>query len=244
MRRFLFLFLFLLLGPVAAQDWAIPADSRQLVVVCNETWDETTGLMIRYQRSSGEKPWRQVGKPVRINLGRTGLAWGASPLMSEQPAGKVKKEGDGRAPAGLFPIIQAFGHPEPPKGYSKENLKFLSITDEQCVDDPKSEYYNQIVQPEKVGGVTWSSAETMKIGVYRLGLVIGHNRPNAVPGMGSAIFFHYQDGPGVPTSGCTSMDEESLKTLVLWLKRSANPVLIQLPRPQYESLEGDFPELP
>ena len=199
--------------------------------------------MVRYQRSSEQDTWKKVGKPVRINLGRTGLAWGSSPLMKE-PAKNRKKEGDGRAPAGLFPILRAFGHPSPPEGYSERNLEFLTITDEQCVDDVDSEHYNTIVRPDKVGGVSWDSAEKMKIGVYRLGLVIGHNCPDAAPAMGSCIFFHYESGPGVPTAGCTSMAKDSLKTLVLWLDRDSNPVLLQLPLSVYRSLEGEYPDFP
>jgi L,D-peptidoglycan transpeptidase YkuD (ErfK/YbiS/YcfS/YnhG family) len=244
MRKFLIFLLFLFLGPVSAQDWSIPPTTRQLVVVCNESWDDTTGRMVRYQRTNQDGSWVQVGSPVPINLGRTGLAWGSSPLMSEPTSGLKKKEGDGRAPAGLFPILRAFGHPSPPKGYTERNLEFLNVTNEQCVDDAGSEYYNSIVNPSEVGGVTWDSAEKMKIGVYRLGLVIGHNCPKAVPGLGSCIFFHYETGPGVPTAGCTSMTPTSLKNLVLWLEKDSHPVLLQLPRPVFESLKGDYPEFP
>lgn len=241
MRKYLLFIIFLLCVPCLSQEWTIPDSSTQLVVVCNSNWDDATGVMARFERPSSKSPWKRVGKSVPINLGRTGLAWGSSPLMKVKPKGNQKKEGDGRSPAGLFPILRAFGHPSPPSGYSEKNLDFLSITDEQCVDDSSNAYYNQVVQPDRVGGVSWDSAEKMKIDLYRLGLVVGHNCPKAVPGLGSCIFFHLQKAPGSPTAGCTSMAEEPLKELLLWLKKDANPVLIQLPIKNYQALDASHP---
>lgn len=242
MIRRLLLVLLLLLQPILAQTLEIPEDSRQLVVVANKGWDETVGRMYRFERKNSASPWKQVGQSVPINLGRTGLAWGSSPLMKTPQNSKVKKEGDGRSPAGIFPILQAFGHPQAPKGYTTKNLDFLVVTDEQCVDDRKSEYYNQVVEPDKVGGVSWDSAETMKIDLYKLGLVIGHNCPKAVPGMGSCIFFHLQRGPGKPTAGCTSMTDSALTELVLWLAKEEKPVVVQLPEKVYRAQGDGFPK--
>lgn len=242
MIRILILLLLLLVHPLSAQSFEIPEDSRQLVVVSNKNWDDPVGRMYRFERKTSTSPWKQVGKAVPINLGRTGLAWGSSPLMKTPQSGKAKKEGDGRSPAGVFPILKAFGHPKPPTGYDAENLDFLVVTDEQCVDDRNSEYYNQVVDPDKVGGVTWDSAETMKIDLYRLGLVVGHNCPKAVAGMGSCIFFHLQRGPGKPTAGCTSMTDAGLTELVLWLRTKEKPVVVQLPEKIYQAQGDGFPK--
>jgi D-alanyl-D-alanine dipeptidase len=197
--------------------------------------------MCRFERKTSASPWQQVGTTVTINLGRTGLAWGSSSIMETPQTPKVKREGDGRSPAGIFPILKAFGHPKAPSGYAADNLDFLVVTDEQCVDDKASEYYNQIVEPDKVGGVSWDSAETMKIDLYRLGLVVGHNCPKAVAGMGSCIFFHLQRGPGKPTAGCTSMRDADLRELVLWLRRDKKPVVVQLPEKVYRAQGDAFP---
>lgn len=225
----------LLFQPLAAQEIRVPNDSLQLVTVINDHWDDTTAVMRRFQRETSQAKWVEVGQPVPVNLGRTGLAWGSSSLMeTKKVEGKRKVEGDGRSPAGIFPFLQAFGHPAPPEGYAKENLPFLTVEEEQCVDDGSSPYYNQVVDPNEVGGVTWNSAETMKIGLYQMGLVVGHNCPKAKPGMGSCIFFHLERGPGKPTAGCTSMKGKDLKALLLWLRADDNPVVIQLPRKQFE----------
>ncbi|MFA5507646.1 MAG: L,D-transpeptidase family protein [Vulcanimicrobiota bacterium] len=239
--RFFLLFYLFLTASVPAQELSIPTDTRQAVVVYSQSWDHTTATMLRFERADESADWTRVGKSVKVNLGRTGLAWGRSPLMKTPSGLKLKKEGDGRSPAGLFPILSAFGHPAPPEGYSEANLDFLTVTDQQAVDDSKSEYYNQIVRPAEVGGVSWNSAETMKIEVYRLGLVVGHNLPKAVPGGGSAIFFHLQTGPGETTAGCTSMTKGALTELVLWLEKEKNPVLLQLPREELRKLGEDFP---
>lgn len=242
----LLLLLFLTSCTLAQTELKLPKDCRQVVVVTNSGWDQTVATMRRFERKAEGKPWTAVGKPVTVNLGRTGLAWGRSPLMKgfTPPENDLsKREGDGRSPAGVFPFLKAFGHPQAPEGYSSKNLPFLKVTDQQCVDDKKSEYYNQIVKPAEVGGVTWDSAETMKIDLYKLGLVVGHNCPMADPGMGSCIFFHLQSGPGKPTSGCTSMEPTPLRDLVLWMHTDSHPTLVQVPASVYSKLGEKFPRL-
>lgn len=249
MRFLQSLFLFVLVSTLvtmAQPVLTVPKDCLQLVVVRNDHWDDTVATLHCFERASSTESWQSQSKAVTVNLGRTGLAWGVSPLMpdAEYPKGALqKREGDGRSPAGLFPLLKAFGHPAPPQNYSENNLRFLLVTDEQAVDDVKSPYYNQIVRPQEVGGVTWSSAETMKIGLYQLGLVVGHNTPQAKPGFGSAIFFHLQRGPGRPTAGCTSMADADLTKLVLWLKREKNPAVLQLPKSEYADLGSGFPTI-
>lgn len=247
MRALIVLFtLFLLLIPAQADlDLRLPDDSRQMVVVKSPNWDSKVAVMQRFERSEAKGEWTPVGESAAVNLGRTGLAWGVSELMGAIPKGTLdggrKVEGDGRAPAGLFPIGNAFGHPAPPQGYSSENPPFLVLTDEQCVDDGDSPYYNKVVHPDEVGGVTWSSAETMKISLYRLGVEIAHNCPRAQKGLGSCIFFHLQRGVGRPTAGCTSMAESDLIDLMLWLKTDERPVLLQLPDEAFKQLGDEFP---
>lgn len=237
MKRFLLLCLilwFIPLGLSAEPVCPIPADSRQVILILSPDWDSTVATMYRFERTSSDGPWKPIGAVVPVNLGRTGLAWGQSTLMTTPDSGPQKKEGDGKSPAGVFPILKAFGHPKPPAGYQKSNLPFLVVKDHQCVDDGKSPYYNKIVKPGEVGGVTWSSAETMKIGLYEMGLVVGHNCPAAKPGLGSCIFFHRQSEPGAPTSGCTSMADGPLTNLLRWLKTEAKPVVLQLPKAEFE----------
>lgn len=242
------LFILTLALPAVAEGFQLPESSDQLVVVVNDHWDAPTGSMYRFERDSTNKDWEMVGSAARINLGRTGFAWGTSPLMSGALKSRStrktpKKEGDGRSPAGLFPFLRAFGHPSAPKGYSERNLDFLAVSDEQCVDDSENRYYNQVVSPDKVGGESWDSSEKMKIDVYQLGIVVGHNCPDASPKLGSCIFFHLESAPGSPTSGCTSMERSKLVELVLWLEKAKNPVVLQMPRGMYQKLGSAVPGL-
>lgn len=239
--RYSFLLWLLVLAASAEPKCPIPETSTQAVVVLSSNWDDPTAKMWRFERETASQPWVKVAGPIAVNLGRTGFAWGSSSLLDlgdpSQLKGPKKKEGDGKSPAGLFPFLKAFGHPAAPAGYDqKQNLPFLVVDSHQCVDDAKSPYYNQVVDPKQTGGVSWDSAEKMKIDLYEMGLVVGHNCPKARPGMGSCIFYHLQRGPKEPTSGCTSMDPASLSALLLWLKADAEPVVLQLPKTEFERL--------
>lgn len=241
--RFLTALWLLAVAVVAEPRFPIPESSLQTVVVLSSGWDDPYATMHRFERASSRGPWTSVGATVPVSLGRTGLAWGRSGLIEDVSSGSGphKKEGDGKSPAGLFPLLSAFGHPIAPKGYSAKNLPFEAVDKHQCVDDGKSRYYNQIVEPAKVGGKSWDSAETMKIEVYRMGLVVGHNCKNE-PGLGSCIFFHLRDHVKDTTAGCTAMERAPLTELLLWLRRDAEPVVLQLPRQQF--LDQHHPSWP
>ncbi len=237
---------------VATAAWAkptfeVPDETLQLVVVVSPDWNSSTARMQWFERPNSKTAWKPVTQPLPVNLGRTGLAWGKSELMREVGApdviSPVKREGDGKAPAGLFSFLKAFGHPHPPRGYSDENLPFLQVKAEQCVDDVASPYYNQIVDPAKVGPKTWKSSEIMAIDLYELGLVVGHNCPGADPGMGSCIFYHLERGPSQSTAGCTSMSRRNLTNLLVWLRRDGHPMTVQLPLKEYKALGGGWPRI-
>ena len=83
------------------------AGAGQLVLVTTADWDATTGTLRYYQREGTR--WRQVGGPFDITVGRTGTAWGIG-LHAARNDGPVKREGDGKAPAGVFAIGTAFGY--------------------------------------------------------------------------------------------------------------------------------------
>src|SRR5437016_550418 len=82
------------------------ATARQLVVVRSADWQATSGELRRYQRR--EAGWSEVGDPAPVTLGRSGLAWGRG-LHGAPPGRPIKREGDGRAPAGAFALTASFG---------------------------------------------------------------------------------------------------------------------------------------
>lgn len=141
-----------------------------------------------------------------------------------------KTEGDGKAPAGLFALGPAFGQAQ----YRGDapHLSFFTITDDlECVDDPCSQYYNQLVRRNSIATPDWTSAEKMQeVGpVYALGIVVRHNTDPIQPGAGSAIFVHVWSAPNHGTAGCTAMSLENLQELTHWLDDDKSPCLLQLP---------------
>ena len=89
----------------------IPNGCEQLLVVKSEGWTATSATLQRYAREKNAD-WRSVGEAVRVNVGRHGMAWGRG-LHDARP-GPVKLEGDGRTPAGVFPVGALFGYAEQP----------------------------------------------------------------------------------------------------------------------------------
>jgi len=211
----------------------------QAVVSLTAGWDSTDAVLQRYERASARAPWRAVSAPVRAAVGRTGLAWGRG-LRADHGPGPEKREGDGKAPAGIFALGPAFGY-APASSVPWIRLPYVeSRASVKCVDDTRSAFYNRLVDQDTIAAPDWSSHEEMRLttGVYRLGIWVSHNDAPPSPGGGSCIFMHVWQGPGVPTVGCTAMDGADMEALLRWLDPRAHPVLVQAPRADYEPLRA------
>ena len=140
-------------------------------------------------------------------------------------------------PAGVFRLGPAFGY-APADDARWIKLKYVPLTEQsEGIDDPRSRYYNRLVERSHVAQVDWRSSEQMrrKDDLYKWGLIVDHN-PAAVPGAGSCIFIHVWRNSSAATVGCTAMPEADLINLLKWLDPAARPVLVQMPRQEYESL--------
>lgn len=217
------------------------AESKQLLVVTVPTWNSTTGQLQRLERDQVDGPWRKAGAAIPISIGRSGLAWGSGlHTPPKKTEGGTKKEGDGRSPAGIFALMNAFGY-APTNEMAGLKIPYEQCTsDLRCVDDAASSDYNRIL-PEPQGGAPWKSAEVMRRHdeLYRLGVVVAHNQSPRVGGGGSCIFLHIWTGPGGTTSGCTAMAKPDIEALVAWLDSSKRPLMVQWPeteRPQLATL--------
>ncbi len=211
----------------------IPSGCLQAVLVLTPDWEARQGQLQRYWRGAPGCPWQPLDENVTVNVGRAGLGWGRGLHPSAVGPGPVKREGDGRSPAGVFRLSAVFGVRDPHPGQG--GLPFLQTTEWlEGVDDPASRYYNRLVDRRQVADADWTSSERMQIPLYEIGVVVDHNAPPAVPGAGSCIFMHLWRGLGYPTAGCTSMDRTAMAGLAAWLEAGAQPVLIQLPLAEYQ----------
>ena len=210
--------------------------SRQMLVVVTAGWESVSGTLGRFDRPNVSAAWRRVGGPVPVAVGRNGLAWGRG-LQVETADGPVKKEGDGKAPAGVFRLVEVFGQTAAPPAGLAMPYRFLRDNVE-CVDDVHSAHYNTLVARQQVDRVDWTSSEKMwREPLYKWGVVVAHNSGVPQPAGGSCIFLHIWKGPAAGTAGCTAMPEAALVETIEWLNAEKGPVVVQLPRAEYERLK-------
>jgi D-alanyl-D-alanine dipeptidase len=197
---------------------ALPASSTQALVVAADSPAGTTGRLTLYERDGRSGPWRHLGKPLEVALGRGGLA------SADRDGIPKKREGDGATPTGTFSLEYAFGR----AAAFPTRLPYLALSrSTEAVDDPASRFYNRIVDRRAINRPDWKSAEQMfrEDPLYDLGVVVGYNTRPAVPGKGSCIFLHIWKSPGSPTSGCIAMSRRNLGRIVEWLDPAARPVI-------------------
>lgn len=220
----------------AADAWR---DARQLVLVVVPDWNADHGTLRTFARTRGG--WRPAGLDVPVTIGRTGAAWGAG-LQPAQADGPQKREGDGRSPAGVFRIGEAFGY----AASAGTALPYRALTaGDYCIDVDGSPYYNRIVDSAQVGeAAVQGSTEPMRRDLhahgdqrYKLGFVIEHNA-EARRGVGSCIFAHLWKSPHDATAGCTAMAEPTMRRLLGWLDPKQFPVFVLLPAEAYARLAG------
>ncbi len=214
--------------------------SGQIIVVNAESWNSAKAVMTLYEKKDGS--WQVIKHEIPVILGKKGLGWGRSFGVDYGQIDKnapVKKEGDGKSPAGIFEIKQAFGFD---KKSPSVKLPYIRLTRTiECVDDERSSQYNRIVDNSAVPVVDWKSSEKMsEIGLYKTGIVIGHNADPVEKGCGSCIFFHIWETPEKGTSGCTAMAEDDLSFLLQWIDPSKNPLLLQFTGDVYDRIKSSL----
>ncbi len=228
---------------VTAHSGSASTDPLQALVVTTKDWNSVEGTLQRYERSNASSNWKSIGAPVSVVVGRNGMGWGLGLNMSDiaiarEAGDPIKKEGDGKAPAGIFNLGNAFGYArEKPTGWKQSYVSLSSSI--ECVDDPNSYYYNRVVDRNNISP-DWKSSEHMlrPDDQYKWGIMVEHNAHPPRSGAGSCIFLHIWSGPTTGTVGCTAMPEETLQQIQAWLEEKKKPVLIQLPVEKYQYLEG------
>lgn len=230
--------------PIVSSD-VIPAETLQLVTAIIPTWDATTAELRLWERPDAKTAWTQALGPWPGVIGHTGAGWGMGrhgrgPVPGRP--GPLKREGDGRSPAGAFLLQGSYGAAASAPAHA--GLPYQHVDDSwKCVDDPASSRYNTIVDKRTVAN-DWNSAEEMQRpdALYTWVVDVAHN-PTRIPNGGSCIFLHVWSGSDSTTVGCTAMEEPRLQTLIGALAASKQPMFVLLPKAEYEALAAAW-ELP
>jgi len=175
-------------------------------------------------------------------LGRNGSIWGRG-IHSNPTGAKLKKEGDGRSPAGVFRIGGAWGYA--PTAKKHPETAYTQIPPRHLwVEDSSSPHYNRQIILDRNPSSSWEKKQQMRQGDYAhsLKIFIAHNAfPSPVPNAGSAIFFHiWRGGGSKSTAGCTTMAEPQLRTLLANLNPKARPLYVLLPKAEYQKLRQSW----
>ena len=215
--------------------------SNQCVVVFATNWNSTTGVLRAFERENAGSAWKMRGAEIPVVLGKKGLGWGRGVVNADAGAKPRKIEGDNKVPAGVFRLGPVFGYARA-KSAGWVRLPYVPLTKNmEGVDDPRSRYYNRLVDRSKIARVDWRSSEKMLRDdhLYKWGLFVHHNAA-ATPGAGSCIFFHIWKSSSTATAGCTAMPEQNLVELIRWLDPAARPILVQMPRNSYPAFQTRF----
>lgn len=183
--------------------------TRQLIVVEAPDYVSTKAKLTLWEsEGAGVGGWRRIGAAPAA-IGRNGLSL-------------LKREGDGRTPAGRFRMGTGFGAEPAPAGAWP-----YRIADERdyWVDDPNSADYNIWVRYEGDPAQRWKSFERLAIPPYRKAAVIRYNEDPIVRGRGSAIFFHIWSGPDSSSAGCVTVAEEEVVRVLEWMVPDAEPAM-------------------
>lgn len=135
---------------------------------------------------------------VPCALGRSGIV-------------RRKKEGDGATPSGRFALLSAYYRPD--RGLPPQTpLPLAPLTpDLGWCDDPASRRYNRPVPLPFA-----ASHENMwrDDRLYDIVVVLDCNMAPAVPGRGSAIFFHIAREDYGPTEGCVAVAPQHMRLIL------------------------------
>lgn len=224
----------LLLSASLAHAFELPQKSSQCLVGIAKDWNSSHITLQLYQKSG--KNWQKSGGAWNGRLGKNGLIWGLG--LHPIPAKAASKtEGDGRTPAGVFRIGGAWGYEASIRKHPRLSYRQITTRD-LWVEDPASPSYNRHVILPHEPASAWEKKQQMRQNdnAHKLKLFIAHNAPpHVVKGAGSSIFFHIWRNNGASASaGCTTMEEQQLRTLIAAIDPDQQPLYVILPAAEYQ----------
>jgi L,D-peptidoglycan transpeptidase YkuD (ErfK/YbiS/YcfS/YnhG family) len=204
--------------------------ATQLLLVSTNNMSTSQAHLRLFELDASSNVWRMLEQTKLAAVGRNGLAWSWVSQEFARANESIKSEGDGKTPAGLFRIGDAFGFgPSQIDGYIR-----LIPGQHLCVDDPASSYYNKIVSayPRPPG---LRGEEMGSISLYRKGFFIDYPT-NAERRAGSCIFIHVWRSSMKGTNGCIAAAQSTVEQLHRWI-RPKNAVIAILPQREVTRIE-------
>lgn len=147
---------------------------------------------------------------LACSLGRSGIT-------------RLKREGDGKSPAGRFALKGGFIQPERLKGAGRAPGLVPARANLGWCDDPGSGNYNR---PIKLPNPAGHEIIRRSDGLYDVVIVLDYNLHPRKRGAGSAIFFHLTRAPGEPTAGCVAIDRQAMRRLLPRLSKKTVMVIV------------------
>jgi L,D-peptidoglycan transpeptidase YkuD (ErfK/YbiS/YcfS/YnhG family) len=131
-------------------------------------------------------------------IGRSGMSW-------------MKREGDGKSPAGHFSLTQIlFRRDRIARPQSALATRALRPLEAWC-DDPKHRNYNRLIPGPLPGTEEWL---WRKDSAYDVIAVIGYNLHPRIRNKGSAIFFHLIREGATHTAGCVAVSRADARKIL------------------------------
>ncbi len=222
---------------LAEANFSLPSSCLQCILGVAPDWNSSSVTLRLFERASAQQPWKLVQGPWPARVGKNGLIWGLGlhPLSQKN---HIKREGDGRAPAGVFAIGDAWGNAATIA--KQPELRYHAVTTRDLwIDDPQSPLYNHHHRLNHEPSTAWELKQQMKQNdpAHALKLFIAHNASTPIrPGMGSAIFFHIwrRDGSAA-TAGCTTMAPATLAAMIQRINPELQPLYVLLPAKEYSA---------
>jgi L,D-peptidoglycan transpeptidase YkuD (ErfK/YbiS/YcfS/YnhG family) len=207
-------------------------DAEKLVLVLSASMSARAAKAEFFERGKDGR-WTRAGKLRSATLGKNGLGWAWTHKRLATRGQPVKREGDGKTPAGFFGVGKPFGF----ASSKRSDYVRLKQGENYCVDDPDSAQYNSII-PRAQAGNAKGGEDMGTIEQYREGLFVNYPTNRALKG-GSCIFIHIWRGEGSATAGCVAMQEADIVELQQW-SEGAKTVIGILPETAWRKLHACF----
>jgi len=184
--------------------------ATRLVVVTVPNMQATGASVRTFERKSPAAPWETRSDPEPAVVGGNGIAWSDIYESLAKKGEPLKREGDQRAPAGIYRISATSGA-EPSKlpGYLP-----LVPTKQLCVADTNSRYEGKTV-PQSFAGENTNGENMAKFSPYRRGLVIDA-APRLKAQGGACIFLDVRGHFDAGTDARIALPKEWVDYLQEW----------------------------